>query len=119
MIIGIGTDLIEVKRIKKACERKAFLVRCFTEKERFFINEDPHKAADNFAVKEAVSKVMGTGFAGFHPSEIEVLRHDNGRPYINLYGKAHDKAKKLGIRTFHISITNTVDHSMAFVIGED
>ena len=60
MIIGIGTDIIEIERIKKACSREAFLLRSFTMPEREFIAGRAEKAAGNFAVKEAVSKVFDT-----------------------------------------------------------
>ena len=54
------TDLIEIERIKKACVKEAFLLRSFTLEERRCIEGRPERAAGNFAVKEAVSKVMGT-----------------------------------------------------------
>ena len=97
MIIGIGTDLIEIERIKKACVKEAFLLRSFTLEERRCIEGRPERAAGNFAVKEAVSKVMGTGFRGMGLNEIEVLRDDLGKPYINLYGRARQKAEAMGI----------------------
>ena len=62
MIFGIGTDLIEVARVGKACEKEGFLARVFTEAECNLIRKQPQKAAGNFAVKEAVVKAFGTGF---------------------------------------------------------
>lgn len=118
MIKGIGTDLIEIERIKKACSREAFLMRFFTSKERECIGGRPVKAAGNFAVKEAVSKVMGTGFRGISLDEIEVLRDELGKPYINLYGRAEQKARQMGIACWHISISNTKTLAIAYVIGE-
>ena len=118
MIIGIGTDLIEIQRIKKACVREAFFVRCFTEKERELIGKDYTKAAGNFAVKEAVSKVFGTGVRGFELVDIEVLRDEFGKPYVNLYHKAFEIAKKNNITKLHISISNTKDFALAYVVGE-
>ena len=93
MIIGIGTDLIEIERIKKACVKEAFLLRSFTLEERACIDGRPERAAGNFAVKEAVSKAMGTGFRGIGLNEIEVLRDAFGKPYINLYGRAEKERK--------------------------
>ena len=98
MIIGIGTDIIEIERIKKACAREAFLLRSFTMPEREFIAGRAEKAAGNFAVKEAVSKVMGTGFRGISLNEIEVLRDSFGKPYIRLYGRASERALNMGHR---------------------
>ncbi|WP_167957907.1 holo-ACP synthase [Anaerosporobacter faecicola] len=118
MIIGIGVDLIEAKRVEKACEKEHFLKRCFTEAEIDLIQQDKRKAADNFAVKEAVSKMFGTGFRGFSLTEIEVLRDELGCPYVVLYGNALALAEKLGIMRVHVSITNTRIYSNAYVIGE-
>ncbi|MDD3222024.1 MAG: holo-[acyl-carrier-protein] synthase [Clostridia bacterium] len=118
MIIGIGTDIAEIERIKKACLREAFLVRCFTLKEKIYIENHPERAAGNFAVKEAVSKAMGTGFRGMSLDEIEVLRDDLGKPYIQLYGRAKTKAEGLNISRWHVSISNTKTLAIAYVIGE-
>lgn len=118
MIIGIGTDLIEIQRIKKACAREAFFVRCFTDKERELIGKNYTKAAGNFAVKEAVSKVFGTGIRGFELIDIEVLRDELGRPYVNLYRNALIIAKKNKITKLHVSISNTKDFVLAYVVGE-
>ena len=82
MISGIGTDMIEIQRIVKACQKQAFLMRCFSMEELKFVRNDPIKAAGNWAVKEAVGKAFGTGISGFEMNEIEVLREKNGRPYV-------------------------------------
>lgn len=118
MIIGIGTDLIEIERVVKACEKEAFLLRSFTSEEILLIKKDKRKAADNFAVKEAVSKMFGTGFRGINLTEIEVLRDSLGKPYVNLYGNAKKMEMQLGIQKIHVSITNTKDLAEAFVVGE-
>ncbi|MDD3173838.1 MAG: holo-ACP synthase [Herbinix sp.] len=118
MITGIGVDLIEINRVVKACQKEHFLKRYYTEQELELINLDVKKAADNFAVKEAVSKMLGTGFRGFTPKDIEVLRNLEGKPYVNLYGCAAELAKQLGTTVIHVSISNTKDYANAFVIGE-
>lgn len=118
MIIGIGTDLIEIKRIEKACSKEAFLMRYFTLKERELIGINYAKAAGNFAVKEAVSKAMGTGFRGMSLDEVEVLRDELGKPFVNLYGRAAQKGETLGISRWHVSISNTDTLAAAYVIGE-
>lgn len=118
MIIGIGIDLIEVDRVIKACKKQGFLNRYFTDSEIALINKDINKSADNFAVKEAVSKMLGTGFGQVAPIDIEVLRNKNGKPYVNLYGKANDLAIKQGITHIHVSISNTKKFANAFVVGE-
>lgn len=119
MIVGIGTDLIEIDRVLKACEKEAFLNKYFTQSERKLIEKDKKKAADNFAVKEAVSKMFGTGFRGFMPIHIEVLRDALGKPYVTLYGPALDISQRLGAGTIHVSITNTAKYAQAFVVGEN
>ncbi len=118
MIIGIGNDIIEQSRVKRACERAAFLTRVYTKKEQKLIEADRQKAAGNWAIKEAVSKVLGRGFAGIEPVEIEVLREDSGRPYVTLYGKAEACARRLGITRLHVSLSHTGDYVCAFAVGE-
>ena len=118
MIIGIGTDITEVYRIEKACGTQAFLMRYFTDKEREILKMKYQSIASNFAVKESVAKAFGTGFRGFEPKDIEVLRDELGKPYINLYGKAKELAQQLGIEHLHVSITNTKELASAFVVGE-
>lgn len=117
MIVGIGTDIIEVERVNRACERTGFLARSFTEKELEIINRRKSCAAGNFAVKEAVSKVFGTGFRGIKLKDIEVLRDELGAPYVVLYGGAKEKADKLGIDEIKVSISDTKDMAVAFVVG--
>ncbi|MBP1754794.1 MAG: hypothetical protein H6Q59_1192 [Firmicutes bacterium] len=118
MIVGIGVDLIEIDRVTKACEREAFLKRYYTEAEIELIKVDLKKAADNFAAKEAVAKALGTGFSTFFPIDIEILRNPEGKPYVNLYGKAEEVAQRLGITVMHVSITNTKEYANAFAVGE-
>ena len=118
MIVGVGTDLIEIERIRKACVKEAFLTRVYTEEECRQAGGNAARLAGNFAVKEAVSKAMGTGFRGMSLNEIEVLRDSLGKPYVNLYGRAAERAEAMGIRRWHISITNTKTLAAAYVIGE-
>ena len=118
MITGIGVDLIEVNRVVLACQKEHFKLRYFTQQEIDIINTDPKKAADNFAVKEAVAKMLGTGFRDFFPKDIEVLRNELGKPYVNLYGKAKEIANLQKVANIHVSITNTKDYANAFVVGE-
>ncbi|MDE6209469.1 MAG: holo-ACP synthase [Lachnospiraceae bacterium] len=118
MIVGIGTDIIEVCRIKRACEGKSFLMRYFTYKEIEFLKDNYIRIASNFAGKESVAKAFGTGVRGFELSEIEILRDEQGKPFVNLYGKAKEMAEKLGINNIHISISNLEEYATAFVVAE-
>lgn len=119
MITGIGVDLIEIARVKRACEKESFLKRCFTEQELELIKADRNKAADNFAVKEAVAKMLGTGFRNFFLPDIEVLRTPEGKPYVILHGGAEKLAKEQGVSAIHVSISNTKEYANAFVVGEN
>lgn len=118
MIVGIGTDLIEIDRIKKACEKDSFLNRVYTEKERELFGRKIPSLAGNFAVKEAVSKCFGTGFRKFELTDIEVLRDELGKPYVNLYGSAFALADKLKVKKVHVSITNVSEYAQAFAVME-
>jgi holo-[acyl-carrier protein] synthase len=118
MIYGIGTDLVEVNRVLKACEKQVFLNRIFTLAEKELILKDKKKASGNFAVKEAVVKMFGTGFRKVSPNQIEVLRDELGKPYVNLYGAALDYIKQAGITKIHVSISNTKEFASAYVVGE-
>ena len=114
MIAGIGTDLVEIYRIEEMILRGRHLSRIFTTTELAYAKDNATTLAGNFAVKEAVSKVFGTGFFGVEPYEIEVLRNESGAPYVKLYGNAKEKQ----VSRIHVSITNTREFAQAFAIGE-
>lgn len=117
MIVGIGVDTAEISRVRKAMEREHFIKRVFTEEEIEQMDPKRTRAASDFAGKEAVVKVFGTGFGKVKANEISILRDEKGAPYIRLYGTAAKLAKEKKINTWHISITNTADLATAFVIG--
>lgn len=119
MIVGVGTDIIEIDRIRKACEKEAFLLRTYTELERQQADGSASMFAGDFAVKEAVSKCFGTGFAGVAPDEIEALRDEFGKPYAVLHGRAIELAKKLNISRIHVSISDTKEIAIAFAVAEE
>lgn len=119
MIIGVGVDAVEIDRVKHACERSHFTERIFTKDEIAQFDKRKIRAASDFAGKEAVVKVFGTGFAGCQPADIEILRNEKGAPYVKLYGGAKKIAKELGITNIKISITNTSDTATAFAVGSD
>ncbi len=116
--MGVGTDMVEVERIEKACGRQAFLSRIYTEEERRQAGENILRLAGDFAVKEAVAKALGTGFVTFRPGDIEALRDERGKPYVRLYREAESLAKTMGISRIHVSITNTKDYAVAFAVAE-
>lgn len=118
MIAGIGTDIIEIERVEKAYKRQGFASRVYTLKEQELISQRASRAAANFAVKEAVVKAFGTGFGKIQPAQIEVLRNQAGKPYVNLYEEAARQAEIMGISHIHVSISDEKEYAVAFAIAE-
>lgn len=121
MIRGVGIDLIEVKRIEKAMAREGFLERYFTEREIELFRKhkmNPQKVAGNFATKEAVVKMMGTGFRKVRLIDIEVLRDVFGKPEVILHDAALILSGDLRLDYVHVSISNTESMVTAVAIGE-
>ncbi len=115
-----GVDIIEIARIRRIIERwgKRFLHRIYTESELKICREKPERLASRFAGKEAVMKALGTGVRGISWREIEIIAEPSGKPVVNLYGKAQVKAESLGLENLDISLSDSKEHSIAFVIGE-
>ena len=105
-----GIDLLKVERIKKIylIYKDKFLKKILTDLEIKQIKKNQmiyYKIAGKFSAKEAVVKAMGTGFSdGIKIKDIEILNHINGKPIINLYGKAKKKIRD--IESSSISISN-------------
>ena len=118
MIYGIGTDLIEVERIKKAYEKESFRKKIYTEQEQQLIAGQAQRAAGNFAVKESVVKAFGTGFGKISPIEIEVLRESSGKPYVVLHGNARELLETEQILRVHVSISNVKEYAVGYVVME-
>lgn len=122
MIIGIGTDIIEISRIEKAINRtNGFLSKLFTEREIEYFNIrnlSVNVIAGNFAAKEAVSKALGTGFRNFGLKDIEILRDRLGKPFVILNEKIFEI---LGKRNFiiHISISHSNFNAIAYAVMEE
>lgn len=118
MIIGIGTDLLEINRIANT-RKNHTAERIFTEEELRQASDKDSMLAGDFACKECVVKCFGTGFSeGIRPSEIEILRNESGKPYVVLHGKALEKFQELSGKTIHISITDTKDLVSAMAVME-
>ncbi len=119
MIIGIGTDIIEISRIQKATENNSFLNKIYTKSEQeLFHNCNYETLAGNFAAKEAVAKALGTGFKGCSPKEIEILRYESGKPYVVLHNNAKEIFNSLNGGNILISISHSKDNAVAFAIIE-
>ncbi|MCL2396609.1 MAG: holo-ACP synthase [Defluviitaleaceae bacterium] len=87
MILGVGTDIVEVSRMAKAIASQAFVGKCFTKSEIERCNAMKNAAASFagcFAAKESVVKALGTGFRGFFPRDVEIFHDAMGRPHVRL-----------------------------------
>lgn len=124
MIIGIGTDIVEIKRITKllAKRKKKFVERILSEVEvtEYEAQMHPEKyLAKRWAAKEAVSKALGTGIAqGVAFTDITIGHLASGQPLIELTGKTAEIAQKQNIAHWSISISDEKQHAIAFVIAE-
>ncbi len=123
MILGIGTDLFEVSRMKKAMEKDPlFIESVFTKSEIQYCEPRKRKEqnyAARYAAKEAFMKALGTGWrGGMKFTEINVINDDLGKPEIFLTGKAKEIADNLGVKTIHLSMSHIKDIVNAFVIIE-
>lgn len=120
MIEGIGTDIVQVARIRAALSRRgeALIARLLAPSERDHCagHPDPSRfLAKRFAAKEALLKALGTGLRGMSWHDIQV-RHDAlGKPLLVLSGEA---ARLLGQRRCHLSVSDEQDYALAFVIIE-
>ncbi len=118
MILGIGIDCEEIKRVESLCNNTHFIKRFFTDKEILLFsqkNNSPKTITANFCGKEAFSKAIGTGIRGFSLKDIEILRDDFGKPYINLYNSLKHYCEENNI---YISFSHTDSIASAFVIIE-
>ena len=117
MILGVGTDIIEIDRIKRAMDNTSgFLERIFTDKEIKYLSENSNRIesiAGNFAVKEAVSKALGFTF-----KEIEVFRDNLGKPVVNVSENVR-KLIKAKDYLFNVSISHNKTMAIAFVVLEE
>lgn len=123
-IIGHGIDMVETARIAEMLKDHGvrFLDRCFTQGERDYVAANPARQAEHlagrFAAKEAILKVLGTGWSnGIAWTEAEVVREASGRPTVRLHGRCAQVAAGLGITQWHLSITHTGAYAMASAIG--
>ena len=125
MVIGVGTDLIEIARIAHSIDRfgDRFLRRVFTPREIAYCQRKKYAAesfAARFAAKEAGAKALGTGIShGVNWLEIEIAREPGGRPTLQFHGRAAEFAASLGASRVALSITHTAALAMASVVLED
>jgi holo-[acyl-carrier protein] synthase len=125
MVLGLGTDLIEIERVQQSLDRfgERFMQKVFTAGEVAYCQRKKHAAesfAARFAAKEAAAKALGTGISrGISWKEIEVRRQPGERPTLHLSGRAAERADAMGVRHLQLSLTHSRDVAMAVVIAEN
>ncbi|MGH9304670.1 MAG: holo-ACP synthase [Acidimicrobiales bacterium] len=121
-MIGVGIDVIEISRVRRALERRPRLAgRLFSEAEREALaaRADPVPSlAARFAAKEAAMKALGTGVGGIAFCEVEVLRGPVGAPLLAVSGRAAARANALGVRKWHVSLSHSDVLATAVVVAD-
>jgi len=129
LIVGIGSDLSDIRRIQKSLDRfgERFTNRVFTEIERTRSEAKPDRAASyakRFAAKEACAKALGTGVPrrGVHWADMGVVNQRSGRPTMALKGGAAERLAAMipaGMEpAIHVTLTDDHPYAQAFVIIE-
>ncbi len=124
MIVGLGVDIVDIRRLRLALERQGdrFVQRIFTEAEQQYCRgrRDPAPSlAARFAAKEALFKALGTGWAqGVTWRDVEVQKDERGAPRLVLSGRAAELSKEMGTRSAHISLSHSEESAIALVILE-
>ena len=123
-IVGHGIDIVETIRIQKlhAEHGQRFLDRCYTPREQAYCARNPKRYFEHlsgrFAAKEAILKVLGTGWrGGIAWTDMEILPEPSGQPKLVLSGECLRIAPELGIARWHVSISHIEPHATASAIG--
>jgi holo-[acyl-carrier protein] synthase len=121
-VIRVGTDLIEIARIRRSLDRYAsFRDRCFTAAEQAYCDARPNPAesyAGRFAGKEAVGKALGFGVArAFAWKEIEIVGRP--KPSVRLSGRVAAVAERTGVRAIDLSMTHSRELAQAVAVAGD
>src|SRR6266480_5972341 len=124
MIVAIGIDIIEVKRVREVLVRTPrFAERVFTAAERVYCDSRGAVAAQHyaarFAAKEAALKAFQTGWrGGISWQDVEISARESGAPFLIFYGPVHLLFEKSGATAAHLSISHTTEHAIAQVVLE-
>jgi len=122
-IIAHGIDLVDCPRIEDMIERhgERFINRIFTAAEQAYAEANKNKIeklAGRFAAKEAILKLIGTGWRGkIAWTDIEIINNSSGQPEVTLVGEVKKKADKLGIKHISVSITHTANFAIASAVA--
>lgn len=115
MIVGVGIDVVDVKRFMQTLERTPGLRdRVFTKTES---TKPPASLAARFAAKEALAKALGAP-AGMLWLDAEVITDDSGRPWLEISGSVATRAAELGVRSMHLSLSHDAGIASAVVVLE-
>ncbi len=116
---SVGVDIVEIARVGRLVQRhgERFLHRVYTPAEVRHCRGRVSELAARFAGKEAVLKALGTGLRGIGWQEVEILPDPRGKPLVFLHGRARERAAKLGLTYFAISLSHSRDFAVAFVVG--
>lgn len=118
VFIRTGTAIVEIDRIKKAHKNKKFMSKYFSADEiRFLVSHElsPALIAENYCVKIALAKAIGTGFRMIHANDITVLRDRLGAPFIITEGNAKLLEQREGF-VFNVSVAHCKDYATASVV---
>jgi holo-[acyl-carrier protein] synthase len=118
-IVRAGVDRVELDEFQRTVDVAGaeFLERTFTQEELAFCAGRVNRLATRFAAKEAVAKVLGTGFRDLGWQEVEVLTFPHGEPSVVLHDRARHRAERLGMRSIGVSLTHTTVAAEAFVVA--
>ena len=124
-MITTGVDMVYIPRVENALKRhgERFLARVFTAREITLSHGFAHELAARFAAKEAVSKALGVGMRVMSPygvkfHEVETLRDPFGKPLVALSGRAAERAQKLGLTEWAISLSHEREYAIAMVVAQ-
>ena len=124
MIFGIGTDIVEIKRIETMTSLDKFASKILSDNEKEFYDSLTNQKqivyiSKQFAAKEAISKAIGTGIRNdTHFKNIEILRDKNGAPIFNALNKLEKIISDLGITRTHVSLADERDYAIAIAVLE-
>ena len=122
-IVAHGIDLVDCPRIEQMIQRhgERFINRVFTAAEQAYAQankNDIEKLAGRFAAKEAILKLMGTGWRGkIAWTDIEIINNAAGQPEVTLSGEVGKIAEQLGIGHISVSITHTANFAIASAVA--
>ena len=124
MIFGIGTDIVEIKRIETMTSLDKFASKILSHNEKEFYDSLTNQKqiiyiSKQFAAKEAIAKAIGTGIRNdTHFKNIEILRDKNGAPIFNELNKLDKIISDLGITKTHVSLADERDYAIAIAVLE-